>query len=1149
MTYSPFVHLRTHTAYSLSEGAITIKELIQLCRAMTLPAVAITDTNNLFGAMEFSSACTEAGLQPIIGCQLAFQDDDIARLSHEQCTLGSIVLLVQNSMGYANMLKIVSQSYLQHNNNIHISYNMLSGNSDGLLLLTGGASGPIGRLLTKSRPEKARGMLEKLTSLFPGRTYVEIQRHGLSEEDRTEKPLIELAYTMGLPIVATNEAFFATPDMYEAHDVLLCIASGAYLGQDDRRRLTPEHHFKTAEAMRALFADLPEAFNNTLTVAQRCSFVVEKRKPLLPPFRTDSACSEGSELRARASAGLEKRLKNMAPKTEEPSAHVHPVQNAQSYWERLKHELSIIEQMGFPGYFLIVADFIQWAKANDVPVGPGRGSGAGSLVAWALTITDLDPLRFGLLFERFLNPERVSMPDFDIDFCQERRDRVIRYVQDRYGYMNVAQIITFGKLQARAVLRDVGRVLQMPYGLVDRICKLVPNNPAHPTPLKDAMEREPKLRELQISEPVVAQMLDIGVKLEGLYRHVSTHAAGVVIGDRRLDALVPLYQDSRSDMPVTQFNMKWVESAGLVKFDFLGLKTLTVISRTIEFIENNRGMRLHLTSIPYNDQATFNLLSQGNTCGVFQLESAGMRDVLRSMKPDSLEDIIAVVALYRPGPMDHISSYIRRKHGKESPDYLHPVLEPILQETYGIVVYQEQVMQIAQALAGYSLGGADLLRRAMGKKIKEAMEAQRKIFVDGAVARGVPPNKAAEVFDLVAKFAEYGFNKSHAAAYAVIAYQTAYLKTNYPVEFMAATMTLDMHNTEKLLLFRQELRRLNIPILPPDINHSEAIFTVEGHAIRYALGAIRNVGVGTMEALVEERARNGLFHNITDFISRLDPRILNKRQVENLVKAGALDTLEQNRARLFDGVERLVRAAMAMTQERTGRQVNLFDSTAQAAPPLTLQNRVHWSPMERLEREREAIGFYLSEHPMDVYGSIMDKLQVQSLAEVRRQLECGESGVRKMAAILMGRKERVGRNGARYEFINFSESTGSFECTFFAEVLVAARDLLASGKPLLLTVNARLDNGQVRLVVQRVEDLESTAVAVTNRLEVNLADSGPLMSLKAILERESRGHSTVVLYPDVPGYTVEILLPDRYALSAHLLSVLQEVPGVAISLR
>ncbi|VBB68764.1 DNA polymerase III alpha subunit [invertebrate metagenome] len=1148
MPHAPFVHLRTHTAYSLSEGAITIKELIQLCRQMAMPAVAITDTSNLFGAMEFSAACVEAGIQPIIGCQLLLKREVsiITHNANKQSAFEPIVLLVQNAVGYSNILRIVSQAYLKSNKEvISISLVELENQSDGLILLTGGADGPIGRLLADNQPDKAQEILERLTSLFPGRIYVEIQRHGLSEEDSTETPLIELAYAMGLPLVATNEPFFATHDMYEAHDVLLCIASGAYLAQEDRRRLTAEHHFKTAEAMSALFADLPEAIHNTLIVAQRCAFMIEKRKPLLPPFRTGSHRSEASELRARASAGLEKRLET-PPTAEDPSAYV---QTAQSYWKRLQYELKIIEQMGFPGYFLIVSDFIQWAKANNVPVGPGRGSGAGSLVAWALTITDLDPLRFGLLFERFLNPERVSMPDFDIDFCQERRERVIRYVQDRYGYMNVAQIITFGKLQARAVLRDVGRVLQMPYGQVDRLCKLVPHNPVHPVPLKKAIEREPQLREMRDNESLVAHLIDISVKLEGLYRHASTHAAGVVIGDRRLDALVPLYRDPRSDMPVTQFNMKWVENTGLVKFDFLGLKTLTVLARALALIEKKRGIRVDLTTLPPRDQDTFHLLSSGETSGVFQLESSGMRDVLRSMKPDSLEDIIAVVALYRPGPMDNIPSYIRRKHGQESPDYLHPALESILRETYGIVVYQEQVMQIAQELAGYSLGGADLLRRAMGKKIKEEMEAQRKIFVDGAVARGVPQHKAADVFDLVAKFAEYGFNKSHAAAYAVLAYQTAYLKTNYTVEFMAATMTFDMHNTEKLTLFRQELRRLNIPLLPPDINRSEAVFTVEGNAMRYALGAIRNVGVGAMEALVEERVRNGLFCNITDFTGRLDPRMLNKRQVENLVKAGALDTLDPNRARLFDGAESLMRAATTFAEERASRQVNLFESMAQATPLFALPERVDWLPLERLEREYEAIGFYLSSHPIDIYTPVLNILEVQSLTEVRQRLELGETGFRKMAAVLVNRKERVSRNGTRYAVASFSDATGSFEGTLFAEVFAAARDLLDSGKPLLLTVDARLEDSQIRLVVQRIEALEIMAVAITNRLEIAIADTKALISLKEILEHESRGHVTVTISPDVPGFAVEILLPDRYILSAHLLALLQRVAVVVVAVR
>ncbi|HIJ39061.1 MAG TPA: DNA polymerase III subunit alpha, partial [Rhodospirillaceae bacterium] len=853
MPHSDFVHLRVHTAYSLSEGAIKIKQLVKLCQAQAMPAVAITDTGNLFGALEFSVACAEAGIQPVIGVQLQVRrEDEPLKAFTGGRDLGrkpepdQLVLLVQNPDGYNNLLKLVSRAFLATDSGEtpQVPWGLLESHAAGLIALSGGPLGAVGRLLAEGQEDQARQVTRRLASIFGGRFYVELHRHGLAVEKQIEPGLLDLAYDEGLPLLATNEAFYADASMHEAHDALLCIAEGSYVSQDQRRRLTSEHYFKSAAEMRALFADVPEALDNSLVVARRTAFMVAKRKPILPAFRMEGI-SEADLLQAKTLEGLECRLEKHVFTAEMDEQEREKA--ATPYRERAAYELNVIVQMGFAGYFLIVADFIQWAKANNVPVGPGRGSGAGSAVAWALTITDLDPLRWGLLFERFLNPERVSMPDFDIDFCQDKRELVIRYVQERYGYDQVAQIITFGKLQARAVLRDVGRVLEMPYGQVDRICKLVPNNPADPVTLKEAIEKEPLLKEWQQNDETVAHLLDIGMKLEGLYRHASTHAAGVVIGDRRLDELVPLYRDPRSDMPVTQFNMKWVEPAGLVKFDFLGLKTLSVLNRAVELVARTHRLTIDLSAIPLDDKPTFDMLARGETVGVFQLESSGMRDLARNMRAERFEDIVAVVALYRPGPMDNIPHYLSVRLGKEPADYLHPRLEKILRETFGVMIYQEQVMQIAQELSGYTLGGADLLRRAMGKKIQAEMDAQRKLFVDGAVARGVDQGKASDIFDQVNKFAGYGFNKSHAAAYALVAYQTAWLKAHYPVEFIAASMTYDMHNTDKLDIFRQELDRLKIKLLPPDVNRSGADFWVERTAqgdlaVRYALAALKNVG-------------------------------------------------------------------------------------------------------------------------------------------------------------------------------------------------------------------------------------------------------------------------------------------------------------------
>ncbi|WP_142847023.1 DNA polymerase III subunit alpha [Telmatospirillum sp. J64-1] len=1153
MPHADFVHLRVHSAYSLSEGAIKLKELIKLCVKHRMPAVGIADTNNLFGALEFSSACADAGIQPIVGAQLSIRREDDPRggagREGRKPDPDSLVLLAQNEAGYQNLLKLVSKAYLgtDAGEAPQVSVADLEQRSAGLILLTGGPSGPVGRMLSEGQKDKAAAMLQRLAAAFPRRLYVELMRHGLEVEDRIEGDLVDMAYEYDLPLVATNEPFFPDRDMFEAHDALICIAEGAYISQEERRRLTPEHYFKSAEEMRTLFADLPEAVDNTLVVARRCAYKVNKIKPILPPFKVDGM-TEAELLRQKVLEGLEDRLKVHVFKpgmSEEEKAQL-----AKPYRERVDYELGIIEQMGFPGYFLIVSDFIQWSKQQGIPVGPGRGSGAGSAVAWALTITDLDPLRFALLFERFLNPERVSMPDFDIDFCQDRREETIRYVQQKYGYDQVAQIITFGKLQARAVLRDVGRVLQMPYGQVDRICKLVPNNPANPVTLEQALETEPLLREQREADENVAHLLDLGMKLEGLYRHASTHAAGVVIGDRPLDELVPLYRDPRSDMPVTQFNMKWVESAGLVKFDFLGLKTLTVISTALKLIKQTEGKDIDISALPLDDPKSFELLARGETAGVFQLESSGMRDVLRKMRPDVFEDIIAVVALYRPGPMDNIPIYIAVKHGEMQPDYLHPTLEPILKETYGIMIYQEQVMQIAQVLSGYSLGAADLLRRAMGKKIKEEMDAQRKLFVDGAVARGVDAQKASDIFDQVNKFAGYGFNKSHAAAYALVAYQTAWLKANHPVEFMAASMTLDMHNTDKLGAFRQELDRLKIKLLPPDINKSRDDFTVErlpdGQlAVRYALAALKNVGQAAMQSLVQERDKNGPFKDLNDFVNRLDTKQINKRQMENLVRSGAFDSIHQNRAQLFAGLESLMRHAATAAEERESAQVSMFGMAGPQAPKIALPKVPDWPPAEKLSQEFGAIGFYLSAHPMDAYAKSLERLGVIKVAELPRHLAGGGNSRVKLAGNMLSKQERTSAKGSRYAFVTCSDASGVFEVTLFSEILAQARELLDANVPLLFTVTARIEDEQLRMTAHQVQNLDQEAAKAAAGLKIFLRDEAPLPAIRELLAKERKGAGQIKLVAEFGNRRVEIQLDQRFALSPNMIGTLRTIPGVA----
>jgi DNA polymerase-3 subunit alpha len=1156
MTHADFVHLRVHTAYSLSEGAIRIKDLVLLCQKHQMPAVAITDTNNLFGGMEFSSAVAKGGIQPVIGCQLIISPESPAAVRPfsrlpQKNGVDSIALLVQNEKGYRNLLKLLAIAHLSKNDseNPEVSLEDLSRHSHGLIALTGGASGPLGRPLLEGNKPEAEQRLVDLKKAFPGRLYVELMRHGLEVEALTEPGMIELADHHELPLVATNEVFFSAPDMYDAHDALICIAEGAYVSDTDRRRLTPEHYFKSAAEMRALFSDLPDAIDNTLLIAQRCAFMVEPVKPILPPYECGPNITEEQSLRTQAKEGLETRLQaqvylpNMSVEEQERTAH--------PYRERLEYELQVICDMGFAGYFLIVAEFILWAKLHDIPVGPGRGSGAGSVVAWALTITDLDPLRFGLLFERFLNPERVSMPDFDIDFCQDRRDEVIHHVQENYGRDRVAQIITFGKLQARAVLRDVGRVLGMPYGQVDKICKLVPNNPAQPVTLTRAIQVEPQLQAMAKEDESVARLIGISRQLEGLYRHASTHAAGVVIGDRALDQLIPLYRDPRSEIPVTGFNMKWVEAAGLVKFDFLGLKTLTVLARAIELIQQGRGVDIDLSNLPLSDPKTFQMLERGDTVGVFQLESSGMRDVLRKLRPDTFEDIIAVVALYRPGPMDNIPSYIRRKHGEEEPEYLYPTLEGILRETHGIIIYQEQVMQIAQELSGYSLGAADILRRAMGKKIQEEMDKQRQIFVEGAVARDVPEGKAIHIFDLVNKFAGYGFNKSHAAAYALIAYQTAYLKANYPVEFMAASMTLDLHNTDKLNTFRQELDRLGIRLFGPDVNTSRAAFVVESttngsehsRAIRYALTAIKNVGDAAMEGLVHERDRNGPYTSLDDFIRRVDANHLNKRQLENMVRAGAFDTLNPNRRQLYMAAEGILRFAGRAAEERTSNQMGLFGGQSPAAAqPLNLPNTEDWPPIDRLREEFEAIGFYLTAHPLDAYQKILDQFHVVRFADIVAK---GSSGTAVMAGTVIAKKERTSSKGSRYAFVQLSDASGLYEITVFSDLLATCRDLLVVGDSVFVRVTAQVEGESVRLTAQSIEALDRVAERANIVLQIVIESSEPLAAIGGMLADSGHGRGMIKLLLNIDGGAeVEMSIPGRYAVTPATAFQLKTISGV-----
>jgi DNA polymerase III subunit alpha len=1164
MTNSPrFIHLRTHTEYSLLEGALRLKKLPDLCKANDMPAIAVTDTNAMFSALEFSVTLSKAGIQPILGCQvdLTFQQ---AEPGERPRLPAPVVLLAQSERGYEHLMKISSCLYVDKGHQLpQVTLDELEALNEGLICLTGGPDGPVGQLLQQGQRPAAEALLQRLKAMFPDRLYVELQRHpgedGQPEAEKlTERGHVEIAYAMDLPLVATNDVYFPKTEMYEAHDALICISEGAYVDQSEpRRRLTAQHYFKSQQEMVTLFADLPEAIENTVEIARRCGFMAYLRDPILPKFADD----EVLELRRQANEGLQNRL-----------AVIPHAVTPEKYQERLDFELDIIEGMGFPGYFLIVADFIHWSKENGIPVGPGRGSGAGSLVAYALTVTDLDPLRYSLLFERFLNPERVSMPDFDIDFCMDRREEVIKYVQQKYGRDKVGQIITFGALLSKAAVRDIGRVLQMPYGQVDRLSKMIPVEGVKPVSIEKALEDEPRLREEAKNEPVVARLLTYGQQVEGLLRNASTHAAGVVIGDRPLDALVPLYQDPRSDMPATQFNMKWVEQAGLVKFDFLGLKTLTVIQNAVDLIKQS-GRDLHIAAdgtqlyeppegavneinaIPLDDAPTYKLYSAAKTVAVFQVESSGMMDALKRMKPTCIEDIVALVALYRPGPMENIPTYCEVKNGLRKIESVHPLIDHILEETQGIIVYQEQVMQIAQVMAGYSLGGADLLRRAMGKKIKEAMDAERPKFEKGAAENGVPAKKASEVFDLLEKFANYGFNKSHAAAYAVVSYQTGWLKANHPVEFMAGVMNCDIHLTDKLATYFEEVKKgLGLPYVPPCVNRSEATFNVVKGELVYALGALKNVGLDVMRLVAEARREDGHerpFATLFDFARRVNLKKVGKRPLEMLTRAGAFDQLDRNRRRVFDSLEGLVSYSAAIHEQKNSNQVSLFGEAGDDLPEPRLADTPDWLPAERLNEEFKAIGFYLSGHPLDDYMPALKRKDVLTLDEVMAKAERG-TFMAKMAGVVAGRQERKSARGNRFAFAQLSDTTGGYEVTIFSDVLEKSREFLDTGSKVVITAEATMESDQLKLLMRSAGPVDAAiADAGRSSLRIYLDDVAAISTVATVLEdaksaARNASPGAVYLYLQAPGLPgdVEMDLGQPFPINPQIKGAIKSLEGV-----
>ncbi|WP_375648132.1 DNA polymerase III subunit alpha [Bartonella sp. MU70NMGDW] len=1139
-----FIHLRVHSAYSLLEGALKIPQIIQQAISDHAPAVAITDTNNLFGALEFSQHCLSHGVQPIIGCQLSVDfcdENDHSGLAkwRNSANFCSIVLLAASETGYAHLVRLVSRAYLDKcdTDPPHIKANWLSAHSEGIIALTGGKGGPINLSLAEEKKEHAVERLIYLKKSFADRLYVELQRHG-SYDRRVEADLIELAYAHEIPLVATNEAFFLKREGYEAHDALMAVSEGQIVSNPDRKRVTPDHYLKSQDEMVTLFSDLPEALENSVEIALRCHIATPLRKPILPRFIEQSANSEAtlevedSELLNQAKAGLKMRLETIG------LAEGYTIAD---YEQRLDYEISVITRMQFSGYFLIVSDFIKWAKVHDIPVGPGRGSGAGSLVAYALTITDVDPLRFSLLFERFLNPDRVSMPDFDIDFCQERREEVIQYVQKKYGRDQVAQIITFGKLQARAVLRDVGRVLEVPYRQVDYLTKLIPATPGSQVELADAIKDEPKFEEEKKKDPVVGRALDIALQLEGLYRHASTHAAGIVIGDRPLWELVPMYRDPRSDMPVTQFNMKYVEQAGLVKFDFLGLKTLTVLKMAVDFVAR-KGIKIDLSNIPLNDETTYAMMARGETVGVFQVESSGMRKALIGMKPDRIEDIIALVALYRPGPMENIPTYNARKHGEEEIASIHPKIDHLIKETQGVIVYQEQVMQIAQVLAGYSLGEADLLRRAMGKKIHAEMQKQRTRFVNGAVAGGVDKDQADIIFDLLAKFADYGFNKSHAAAYAIVSYQTAYMKANYPVEFLAASMTYDMTNTDKLNDFRREALRLGIEVIAPSIQTSHRVFEVGDNCIYYSLAAIKGVGETVVDHIVTCRG-NKIFKDLEDFCARIDPRIVNKRAMESLVCAGAFDCFNIAREVLLANLGTLHARALRILDDNSSGQVDIFGMAGGLKEPLILSQTTPWLPAEKLYREFQAIGFYFSAHPLEEYQAILDKKRIQTWGNFANAVKGGATAAR-LAGTVVAKNVRKTKSGKKMGIIHFSDTSGQYEAVLFSEALSDYEEMLEPGKSFIITVSAENRSEGVSLRIETIQSLENESLQQHKMMRLFIKTVDMLPQIEQNLNLGGNGEVGLILIQEDGLREVEIALPKRYKVNSHVANAMKLIQGV-----
>ena len=1119
-----FNHLKIHSQYSICEGAIKIDELKDYSKDNKIRSLGLCDTSNLCGALEFAEKISKIGTQPIIGTQINFKLGDI---------LGLLPLYALNEDGYKRIIELSSKSYLNDKELLdpHVNFEELLNETDGVAIFSGTVFGFFGNLFEKGKFDEISDLYQKLKSKFKNKFYLEIQRHNDLNEVAFEKFNLNKSKELEIPIIATNEVFYLDKNMHEAHDALICIKNKTYINEKNRLRLSNHHYLKSDVEMSELFSDLPEALENNYNFPYRCSFKPSVSKPILPNISSETGGNADEILKKEALEGLNNKFKDIF------NLEINSIssnKNYLKYKDRLDHELDIIIEMKYASYFLIVSDYIKWAKKNDIPVGPGRGSGAGSLVAWCLSITDVDPIKFNLIFERFLNPDRISMPDFDIDFCEEKRDLVFEYLTKKYKE-SVAHIITFGKLKARMVIRDVGRVLGLSYGFVDAISKMIPFDPSRPQNLMECIAEEPRLQKLINEDDRVKKLTDLSLKLEGLNRNVATHAAGVVIADKKLTEIVPLYKDPSANLllPSTQFDMYSAENAGLIKFDFLGLKTLTVINNTQKLVRK-LNESFNIEKINYEDQKVFDLLSSGKTVGLFQIESAGMREALMQMKPNHIEDIIALVALYRPGPMSNIPTYNDCKHGRQKPDYLHPLLEEILKPTYGVIIYQEQVMQIAQKLSGFTAGQADILRRAMGKKKRAELEKQKQSFISGAVNNGISKEVAAGIFLKIEPFAEYGFNKSHAAAYAIISYQTAYLKTYFPKEFIAASMSMDISNQNKLSEFYEELKRLEIDIVRPDINECFADFRTENNKFYYALGGIKAVGFEAISNIVKERLDNGKFKSINDFVERVNPKDINKLQLEGLVKAGAFDNINNNRQSLYASIPNLITKSKNLFENKSANQIDLFGETMEKENLISSID--DWKFEERLSKEFDSVGFFISDHPLNQFkDSFLDYKIIDYQNFNNNDLSEGN-----IAATLLKIQERKTAKGNSYAVLKLTDLSGVFELFIFSDLLEVNREILKEGKSLILKLIKSFSDEQnrfKRINVQKITSLTDLFNKPIEEVTISIKSTKELNEVSNFLEKN--GQTLINLRVQDDDNDLKFQLKNRRNLDRKTLNLLR----------